>query len=220
MEQGSDQWFAARAGKVTASRVADVVAKTKSGWGASRANYMSELICERLTGEKTNGYTNAAMQWGIETEPQARNAYEFFTDNAVTLVGFVDHPTIEMAGASPDGLVSDGAFDPEAGYVFADNPCGGLVEIKCPSTSTHIDTLLSEKVPLKYMTQMQWQMACTQTRWGDFVSYDPRLPVNMQLWVSRIERDDERIKELEEMVAAFLDELDAKVKQLQERRAA
>jgi len=204
MQQGTDEWFAARAGKVTASRVADVIAKTKSGWGASRANYMSELICERLTGEKTNGFTNAAMQWGIDTEPQARNAYEFFTDATVELVGFVDHPAIAMTGASPDGLIGT----------------GGMVEIKCPNTATHIDTLLSEKVPAKYITQMQWQMACANRAWCDFVSFDPRLPVNMQMWVSRIERDDERIKELEEMVAEFLAELDAKIEQLNERKSA
>lgn len=199
--QGSEEWFAARCGKVTASKVADVCAKTKSGWGASRGNYMADLIVERLTQRKTEGFTNAAMQWGIDTEPLARGAYEFYADARVDLVGFVDHPTIAMSGASPDGLIGE----------------GGLVEIKCPNTATHIDTLLSSTIADKYLTQMQWQMACTKRQWCDFVSFDPRLPIDHQFWCKRIERDDARISELEEMVTAFLAELDAKLKQLEER---
>lgn len=199
--QGSEAWMARRSGRVTASRIADLTAKTKSGWGASRANYMSELIVERLTGRKTEGYTNAAMQHGIDTEPLARSAYEFYADAHVELVGFVDHPTIAMSGASPDGLVDE----------------DGLVEIKCPNTATHIDTLLNGSIADKYITQMQWQMACTGRQWCDFVSFDPRLPIEHQFWCKRIERDDARISELEEMVTAFLAELDAKMKQLEER---
>jgi putative phage-type endonuclease len=155
------------------------------GWGASRANYEAQLIAERLTGETTSGFTNAAMQWGIETEPEARAAYQFYADSEVEEVGFIDHPTIAMSGASPDGLVG----------VLAS--LDGLIEIKCPNTATHLATLLDSKVPAKYMTQMQWQMACTERAWCDWVSYDPRLPESMRLFVQRIERDDKRIQELE-----------------------
>lgn len=196
--QGTPEWHALRCGKVTASRVADVVARTKTGWGASRANYMAELIAERLTGTVPEGYTNAAMQHGIDTEPEARMAYEFRSDLEVRQVGFVVHPTIEQSGASPDGITS----------------ASGLVEIKCPNTATHLDTLLSQKVPAKYITQMQWQMACTEAPWCDFVSYDNRLPEAMRLFVQRVERDDDRIAELEAMVREFLSELDAKMGEL------
>lgn len=193
--QGSAEWLAIRVGKVTASRVADVVAKTKTGYGASRANYMAELIAERLTGAPAERYTNAAMAWGTEKEPEARALYEFLTDAEVTQVGFVPHPTISDSGASPDGLVGD----------------AGLVEIKCPNTATHIDTLLGQSIPAKYETQMQWQMACTGRQWCDFVSYDPRMPDSMRLFVCREKRNDAMIAELAEEVGKFLTELDAKV---------
>jgi putative phage-type endonuclease len=196
--QGSAEWFAVRVGRVTASRVADVIAKTKSGYSASRANYMAELIAERLTGVPAPGFTNAAMQHGTATEPQARDAYAAQTFDDVTQIGFVIHPTIAQAGASPDGLVGD----------------DGLLEIKCPNTATHIDTLLNGKVPEKYVTQMMFQMACTGRAWCDFVSFDPRLPPEMQLFIKRLERDDKRIAELEEMVSDFLAELDEKVAKL------
>lgn len=204
--QGSPEWFALRLGKVTASRVSDVVARTKSGWGAGRFNYMAELIAERLTGAPAASYTNAAMQWGTEMEPQARAAYEFYTDATVNLVGFVEHPSIAMSGASPDGVVED-----------------GLVEIKCPNTATHIDTLLGQEVPGKYVTQMQWQMACTSTQWCDFVSYDPRMPETMRLFVKRVPRDDAVIANLEKEVIAFLGEIDSKLQGLRnayEKQAA
>jgi putative phage-type endonuclease len=199
--QGSEAWFAARCGRVTASRVADVVARTKTGWGASRANYAAELIAERLTGCTAPGFSNSAMQWGTDQEPVARAAYEARTGVSVDLVGFVDHPEIAMSGASPDGLIGD----------------DGLLEIKCPNTATHLDTLLSETVPGKYVTQMQWQLACTGRAYCDFVSFDPRLPPNMALFVRRIERDVSLILELESEVAAFLGEIDAKVEALTER---
>ena len=207
--QGSPEWFAARLGKVTASKVSDVVAKTKSGWGASRANYMAALIAERLTQTPADSFSNAAMQWGTEQEPLARVAYEFFTGRDVEQVGFVDHPTIPMTGASPDGLVGT----------------DGLVEIKCPNTATHIDTLLDGKVPGKYVIQMQWQMACTGRQWCDFVSFDPRMPEEMRLWIQRVDRDGPHIELLEEDVTRFLAELNVKVGDLktkysQERRAA
>lgn len=202
MEQGSIEWFLARCGKVTASKVADVVARTKSGYGASRATYMGQLIAERLTGKPTDSYTSAAMQWGIETEPQARAAYEFIRDVEVEQTGFIIHPAIDMSGASPDGLVDD-----------------GLIEIKCPNTSTHIDTLLSRKVPAKYVTQMMWQMACTGREWCDFVSFDPRMPEDMRLFVERIERDNDKISFLEEEVTIFLEQIEQKITQLQEMAA-
>lgn len=196
--QGSVEWHALRCGRVTASRVADVVAKTKSGWGASRASYMAELIAERLTGEPAERFTNTAMQWGTDHEPDARAAYEFFRDAAVAEIGFVEHPSISMTGASPDGLVGE----------------DGLVEIKCPNTATHLDTMLSQTVPAKYVTQMLWQMACTGRKWCDFVSFDPRLPETMSMFVKRVERDDKRISELETDVAAFLEEISIKLEQL------
>lgn len=197
--QGSPEWFAARLGKVTASKVSDVVAKTKSGWGASRANYMAALIAERLTQTPADSFSNAAMQWGTEQEPLARVAYEFFTGRDVEQVGFVDHPTIPMTGASPDGLVGT----------------DGLVEIKCPNTATHIDTLLDGKVPGKYVIQMQWQMACTGRQWCDFVSFDPRMPEEMRLWIQRVDRDGPHIELLEEDVTVFLSTLDEKITALQ-----
>jgi putative phage-type endonuclease len=193
--QGSPEWLAIRCGKVTASRVADVIARTKTGWGASRANYMAELIAERLTGQPAQAFMNDAMRWGTEKEPEARTAYEFWHDVEVVQVGFVPHPSIAMSGASPDGLVG----------------ADGLVEIKAPNTATHLETLLSQTVPGKYVTQMQWQMACTGRAWCDFASFDPRLPTDMQLFVQRVERDDACIAKLEQDVTEFLAELDAKL---------
>ena len=201
MEQRTDEWFAARLGKVTASKVSDVVAKTKSGYGASRATYMSQLLVERLTGNPTEFYSNAAMQWGTDTEPQARAAYEFITNNSVVEEGFISHPTIEMSGASPDALVGD----------------DGMLEIKCPNTSTHVQTLLDEKIPKKYVDQMQWQMACAEREWCDFVSFDPRLPDGNDFFCTRLKRDDKRIADLESEVTDFLDELSTQIVKLNER---
>lgn len=200
-EQGTLEWFNERLGKVTASRVADVIAKTKTGWGSSRANYAAQLVAERLTGKVTDSYRNAAMDWGIMTEPDARVAYEFLTDATVEQVGFVPHPTIAMSGASPDGLIGN----------------DGLVEIKCPNTATHIETLLGQSVPGKYNTQMQWQMACTGRKWCDFVSFDPRMPESMRLFVKRIERDTTAVRDLETSVSEFLAEIDETVSRLLEK---
>ena len=198
IEQGTDEWFAIRCGKVTASRVADVIATTKSGYSASRANYEAQLICEILTGKPAESYSNAAMAWGTETEPLARAQYELKTGEMVNQVGFVVHPMIEQAGASPDGLVGS----------------EGLIEIKCPNTSTHLDTLLAQKVSSKYITQMTWQMVCTGRKWCDFVSYDPRLPENLQLFVQRIELDEDYAKKLQNEVVMFLVEVNEKVEKL------
>ena len=158
---------------------------------------MAQLICERLTNTQGESFTNAAMQWGTETEPLARSAYEAHAE-MVEEVGFVQHPKIEQAGASPDGLV--GLF--------------GMLEIKCPNTATHIDTLLSQTVPTKYITQMQWQMRCCERQWCDFVSFDPRLPQDLQLFVKRIDFDAAYVATLEEEVNLFLKELDDKVTKL------
>lgn len=196
--QGTEAWFAARVGKITASRVVDVMARTKAGWGASRANYAAELIAERLTGNSAPGFTNDAMRWGTDTEPYARLEYSRRFDVSVYEIGFVDHPEVAMSGASPDGLVGS----------------DGLIEIKCPNTATHLDTLLSGNVPGKYLTQMQFQMACTGRSWNDFVSFDPRLPENMQLFVQRVPRDVGLILDLETEVSAFHDEIEAKLSEL------
>jgi len=198
MEQGTEAWFNIRIGKVTASRVADVLAKTKTGYSTTRDNYMAQLVCERLTGQKGESFTNAAIQHGIETEAYARAAYEARYDVLVDEVGFVSHPTIEMSGASPDGLVGD----------------DGLIEIKCPNTATHIETLLSESVPNKYYTQMQFQIACTGRKYCDFVSFDNRLPTELQMFVKRVPRDDMYIKLIEDEIVKFLAELDTKINQL------
>jgi len=189
--QGSPDWFSARCGKATASKVADIIAKTKSGPSASRVNYAAQLVAERLTGTVEKSFTNAAMEWGTLTEADARNAYSFMHDVDVAEVGFVLHPTIGMTGASPDGLVGG----------------DGLVELKCPNTATHIATLLGGTIPAKYVPQMQWQMACTGRAWCDFASFDPRLPDRMALFVRRLERDDKLIAELEAEVTAFLREV-------------
>lgn len=200
-EQYTDDWYNARLGRVTASKIADVVARTKSGWGASRATYMADLIAERLTGTARESFTNAAMQWGTDTEPTARDDYAFVTDAEVTQVGFVCHPDIDMAGASPDGLVGD----------------DGLLEIKCPNTATHIDTLLGAPIDGKYIKQTQWQMSCCERAWCDYVSYDPRLPASMQLHIQRVGRDDKMIADLERDVREFLIEVDTKVALLTDR---
>jgi len=199
MEQRSAEWHAARLGKVTASKVADVVARTKTGYAASRANYMAQLVCERLTGKPTEGFSNAAMEWGVEQEAAARDAYSAKVGELVTEVGFVDHPSIANSGASPDGVVG-----------------AGIVEIKAPSTATHIEYLFEREPPQKYFYQMQWQMACTGAEWCDWVSYDPRMPENLQLLVVRIPRDTDCITLLEKEVSEFLAELDVKVSKLKE----
>lgn len=201
MEQRSPEWYAARIGKVTASRVADVIAKTKTGWGASRSNYMAELLAERLTGIAAPSFTNAAMEWGTANEAEAISAYQFYRDADVEAVGFIDHPSIFMSGASPDGLVGG----------------DGLVEIKAPNTSTHLDTLMTGRIPEKYVTQMAWQLACTGRKWCDFASYDPRMPEHMRLFVNRFQPEEALIVSLETAVSEFLEELDEKLDALHAR---
>jgi len=188
--QGSVEWLKSRAGLVTASRVADVVAKVKSGEAAGRVNYRAQIVAERLSGQPQDSYSNAAMQWGIDTEPLARAAYEARTGAFVDQVGLVLHPSIEWSGASPDGLAGD-----------------GLIEIKCPNTATHIDYLLTKEPPAKYRPQMAWQCACTEREWVDFVSFDPRLPEKHQIMVVRYTPEKSYIQELEGEVKRFLDEV-------------
>lgn len=201
-EQGSPEWFAARSGKATASRVVDILATIKTGESASRKNYRADLVVERLTGNKTEGFSSPAMQWGVETEPQARAAYEARTGNFVDQIAFVDHPTIPNFGCSPDGLVGD----------------DGLIEIKCPNTSTHIDYIEDDQAPKKYIGQMMAQMACTGRKWCDFVSFDPRLPDGLQLFVVRLYKDDKYILAMEDAVITFLKEVDEKVKFLNAKK--
>lgn len=197
-EQRSAEWFAERLGKVTASRISDVIAKTKTGYSATRKNYMTQLLLERLTGQKEESYTNAAMQHGIDTEDEARKAYELDSFNIVTECGFFNSPDGLMSGASPDGLIAE----------------DGLIEIKCPNTATHIETLISKDIDRKYILQMQWQMYCTGRQWCDFVSYDNRLPVNLQLFIKRVDRDEKLIEEIKTEVSLFLSELDELEKQV------
>lgn len=195
MEQRTEEWYQARLGKVTASKVAAVLAKKDS---ATRADYLTDLVLERLTGKQQEFYTNEAMQWGTDTEPQARMAYEAESGNLVDELGFIDHPTIANFGCSPDGVIGE----------------DGLIEIKCPNSKTHLSTLLSKKAPSKYIPQMQTQMDVMNRQWCDFVSFDPRLPEELQLFVVRVNRDDEYIAKLEEEVTAFLEEVESTVTKL------
>jgi putative phage-type endonuclease len=197
--QGTPEWFAAKRGNVGASHISDIMATTKSGYSASRKNYAAQLIVERLTGETAESYTNAAMQWGIDTEPLARQAYEERMFVEVVQVGWVQVQGMR-AGCSPDGLVGD----------------DGLIEIKCPNTATHIDTLLTGKIDRKYILQMQWQMFTTGRVWCDYVSYDPRLPDNLSYYRQRVMRDDAMIDEIVAEVNKFLAELDEMEKKLRE----
>ena len=196
--QRSEEWRLARCGSLGASQIHEALARTKSGWGASRANLRAALVAERLTGVPTEGYINAAMQHGIDTEPQARAAYSFFRDAEVVEVGLIRHPKIERSHASPDGLVGD----------------GGMLELKCPNTATHIDTLLAGTIPDKYVIQALWQMACSGRQWVDFCSFDARLPERMRLFVKRIPRDEGRIAELETEVRTFLAEVESTLAEL------
>ena len=202
MDQRTDEWFKSRLGKATASRIADIIAKTKTGPSASRENYVVQLVLERITQTKGESYSNAAMQWGTETEPLARQAYELKRGLFVDEVGFIDHPTIANSGASPDGLVGT----------------DGLVEIKCPNSATHMETLVTRKIPQKYIPQMTWQMACTGRSWCDFVSFDPRFPEHLQIFIERIEYDPTYVRMLELEVTQFLDEVEKKVEILRKMK--
>lgn len=197
-EQRTLEWHEQRLGKATASSIYKIMARTKTGYGADRANYQAQLVAERLSGRPTDNFTNSAMQWGVEKEAEARLAYAEYIGDLVPEIGFLDHPVIEWSGASPDGLVG---FD-------------GLLEIKCPNTATHIATLKGAGIDRKYLLQMQWQMDCSGRDWCDFLSFDPRMPDEMRLHVRRVERDETLLAEVREEVARFLEEVAADVEQL------
>lgn len=198
-EQRSEDWFKSRMGKVTASRMADVMAKTKSGYSTSRKNYMMELICQKLTGEVPEGFTSAAMQRGTDLEPVARSWYEVERDCIVDVCGFYVHPEVEGFGASPDGLVGD----------------DGLLEIKCPNTAQHVDFLTGGEIPRKYQLQMTAQLLCTGRKWCDFVSFDDRMPEHLQGKVVRFEPTERDKAEMITEVVSFLDEMADVMKSLE-----
>ncbi|MBQ9619749.1 MAG: YqaJ viral recombinase family protein [Neisseriaceae bacterium] len=201
MEQRTAEWHKARCGKVTASRINAVMNILKNGdSGAERRKYIGQLICERLTGEPTPHFENEAMRHGTETEPQARNAYVLKTAHLVDEVGFIEHPSIPNAGASPDGLIGE----------------DGLIEIKCPETYTHIETLKTGEIKQDYIYQMQWQMACTGRKWCDFVSYDNRLPEKMQMFIKRINRDENLIERIAKEVMAINKEIETTLQNLEQ----
>jgi hypothetical protein len=204
----NESWMAQRLGKVTASRLSDVIAKTKTGVSTSRQNYLIQLVSERLTGKKGDSFVNQAMLDGIEREAAARELYEKTRGVSVTEVGFFDHPIIKNSGASPDGAVNS---EEEGKYV-------GLIEIKCPIETTHTNTLISKSVPSKYMPQIQWQMASVSpnVKWVDFISFNPNFPDTMQIFVARVERDNDYIAELEVEVVKFLDEVEQTILKLKE----
>ena len=196
--QGSPEWLASRAGRVTASMISNVLMKPET---AGYRDYQAQLVAEILTGKpQGSDYTNAAMQFGTETEPLARSAYEAETGFSVDEVGLCIHPTIDRAGASPDGLVGN----------------SGLVEIKCPKVATHLAYLIAGVVPAGYKNQMMWQMACCDRDWCDFVSFRPDLPEHLQLFLIRFHRDDKEIIKLETAVNAFLATVDEMIKKLKE----
>lgn len=188
-QQGSEEWKAVRIGKVTASRVIDIL-PGKTGYKASRKNYLAELICEILTGEQAESFCSTAMQWGTDHEPEARAVYEAETGNMVQEVGFCDHPSIPGFGASPDGLMED----------------SGL-EIKCPNTATHIDTVLNGTIDYKYIVQMQVNMMCAERKKWVFVSYDPRLPDVFAFYRKEIPEDKSLQATIEHEVEKFTLEL-------------
>jgi len=198
MKQQTTEWFAARLGKATGSRISDIVAKTKTGYAASREDYMFQLVVERLTGVNTVSFSSKEMQWGVEQEEYARAAYEAHMGVLVEQVGSIDHPRIAMSSASPDGLVGD----------------DGMIEVKCPMTKNHLNMFLGQSIAKVYKDQMMWQMAVTGRKWVDYVSFDPRCPAGLQLFIQTVERDDKYIAELETEVIKFLAEVGVKEKDL------
>lgn len=198
--QGTDEWKQSRVGVVTASRFADVLTTIKTGESAARYNYKAEIVAEKLTGLPTESFTTAAMQWGIDHEDEARAIYAAIKEVEVVETALIKHVTLPV-GASPDGLVGE----------------DGLIEIKCPNTATHIQTLISGKAPMKYAAQMQGQMWVTGRKWCDFVSYDPRLSDDLAFFVTRVPRLDDYIELMEASITQFIadvDEMIAKLKAL------
>lgn len=194
VEQGTPEWLEARLGIATASRFGDIMTTIKSGESSARKNYRAELTAERLTGVRTEGFKSAAMEWGSEYEPVARTAYELKTGLVTQTAGIFLHNKLR-AGASPDALIGE----------------DGLLEIKCPNTATHLETLLTKKVPKLYYWQVMGQLWITGRNWCDFVSYDPRMPVNARMFVKRIFLDEDAIEDLEYSVEDFLTSVDEQV---------
>jgi len=200
IEQGSEAWKLLKVGKVSASRMADLLAKTNSGASASRAKYMAQLLCERMTGQPTEFFTTAAMQRGTEIEPIARAAYEAENLTSVEQIAWVEHPTIPMAGCSPDGFVGE----------------HGLIEIKCKEIHNHLDSILNDRIDPDHQAQMMWQMCVTGRQWCDYVCFDDRAPEGLQLFVKRLHRDEEKIKQMEDEVRTFLKDLESMIQKLNE----
>jgi putative phage-type endonuclease len=201
IEQGSPEWFALRCGKVTASRISDLMAKARTPGKGVRANYMAQIMLERMTGVPGKTYQNATMEEGNQWEPKARAAYIFMTGFSVSKVAFVDHPDVPKSGCSPDGFVST----------------DGLLEIKCPFANTHFTTLTDGEVPDEYMKQMQWALACTGRAWCDYVSYNDDMPENMKLFIKRVPRSNQMIGELTDAVRSFQTEVDLRLSVLREK---
>lgn len=199
IEQRTEEWFQQRLGKVTASKVADVMPAKKGGYAAARKNYMMQLLCERLTGNREDSYVNSAMMRGTELEPFARISYEAITGSLVDEAPFVDHPAISGFGASPDGFVGE----------------SGLIEIKCPNTAQHVEFLRTGKIESRYEWQMRAQMACTDRDWCDFASYDDRLPEQLQIKVVRVNRCPDKEQEMLAEIEKFLAELETIQKELE-----
>lgn len=190
IQQGSDEWLELRLGKITASKLSDVMSKGRgSAPSKTRASYMLQLAAEKLTGQPEDSFSNKYMEWGNECEPQARSMYEFDSGNDVEEVAFVEHD--EWFGVSPDGLVGD----------------NGLLEIKCPKTTTQIERYLAGVFPSAYKAQVQGQLLATGREWCDFVSFDPRISGEASYFCIRVERDEDYLKELSASISAFKDEL-------------
>jgi len=198
-EQGSPQWLKAREGKITASRMADVLNFLKRGGESQkRADYRVELIAERLTGLAADYYVSPEMKWGTEQEPFARSAYEIATGNFLDQVGFVLHPTLDYAGASPDGLYGK----------------HGGAEFKAPKSTTHLEYMMAGAVPEAYIPQMNMEMLCCECDWIDFVSFDPRMPEDLQLFIVRHHRDEAKLKEMEAEIVRFEGEINEQIARL------
>jgi putative phage-type endonuclease len=210
MKQQSAEWFSARLGKVTASKIDDIMVKSKYGESQYTKKYKLQLVTERLTNKVVAVFMNSAMAHGVEYEDEARveyaNKMKLLIGKDVREVGFIDHPSINMSGASPDGLVD-----------FPNGDKDGLIEIKCPQPMTHTETLETGVIAKKHIHQMQWQMACTGKKWCDFVSYHPDFPKEYQLFIKRVERDNDLISRCEVDVINFLKEVDDKIKTIKEK---
>lgn len=202
-DQNSHEWLAERRGRITASRIANVMSTLKRGGeGADRKNYRTELIAERLSGRAEDHYTSPEMMWGTENEPYARAAYEIGCGVMVDQVGFVLHPTMDFSGGSPDGLVGE----------------DGMIEIKCGKTTTHLKWLMAGEVPEEHQDQILWNLCCTERKWCDFISFDPRLPDGLNIFIVRMQRDEKRIANIEAEVKLFNDQVDAVAADLRKRQ--